>query len=141
MSHVAEATVQVDDLGLLKAAIARLGWTFVEGQTTYKWYGRWVGDYPLPEGVSKDDLGKCEHAVKLPGVNYEIGVVRDAKGGYRLRYDFWDRALHDAVGGPTGPKIAQAYGAEKVLAKARAMHKSVLSQRIDELGRIRIEVS
>lgn len=62
-------------------------------QKTYRWFGRSVGDYPLPAGFKAEELGKCEHAIRIPGDRnaYEIGVVkrRDGKPGFQLIWDFW----------------------------------------------------
>ena len=93
MSHVARIDMEIKDLTALKAAAKLLGMEFLEGQTTYRWYGRHVGDYSLPEGFKASDLGKCEHAIGIPNDKkaYEIGVVkrRDGKEGYTLLWDFW----------------------------------------------------
>lgn len=99
MSHVATVDVEIRDLQALAAACRRIGLELVEGQQTYRWFGRSVGDYPLPEGMTAKDLGKCEHAIRIPlaeqaqmkhGKPYEIGVVRRPDGrGYRLVWDFW----------------------------------------------------
>ena len=80
MSHMTTIAIQVKDLAALKAAVIELGALWMEGQRTHKWYGQSVGDYPLPKGVTVDMLGKCDHAIKVPGVNYEIGVVKLADG-------------------------------------------------------------
>ena len=93
MSHVVSIQAEVRDLEALKVAAARLGLEFNEGQRTHRWYGTSVGDYPLPTGFTVDDLGKCEHAISVPGNHtaYEIGVVkrRDGVAGYELLYDLW----------------------------------------------------
>lgn len=74
----------------------------MRGQQTYRWYGEHVGDYPLPAGFAIEDLGKCEHAIRIPGQDndkipgsiapYEVGVVRrrDGKPGFQLMWDFYD---------------------------------------------------
>lgn len=68
--------------------------------STYKWYNRHVGDYPLPEGVSKSDLGKCLYKIKFPGIDYEIGIIKNPNGnGYVAIYDFFDRKLSQKIGG------------------------------------------
>ena len=98
MSHLVTETMEIHDLDALAEAAEACGMELVRDQQTFKWYGRSVGDYPLPAGFTADDLGKCSHAVRVKGVGsqtYEIGVVerRDAAGnrlpGYSLLYDFW----------------------------------------------------
>ena len=66
MSHISKIEMEITDLESLKAACKRLGFTFQEYQKTYQWYGRWVGDTKLPEGILESDLGKCDHAIQVP---------------------------------------------------------------------------
>jgi len=88
MSHIAKIELEVKDLQALKTACNEAGYEFVENQTTYKWYGRWVGDAPLPDGVDIDQLGTCDHAIKVPGARYEIGVLK-VGDRYELLCDEW----------------------------------------------------
>ncbi|EIQ01079.1 hypothetical protein OpiT1DRAFT_05647 [Opitutaceae bacterium TAV1] len=122
MSHVESVSVKITDLNSLKAACARLGVEFLEGRKTYKWYGRSVGDYKLPEGFTAEDLGKCEHAIRVPGVDYEIGVAKAPDGkGYTCLYDFWgpgEGLLKKFGKGLT--KLVDMYSLETLKAKARA---------------------
>lgn len=52
----------------------------------------WSGN-SLPEGFEAKDLGKCDHAISVPGKKdaYEVGVCkrRDGKEGHTLLFDFW----------------------------------------------------
>jgi hypothetical protein len=126
MSHVAKIAIEIKDLETLDAACTRLGGTLVRGKTHYKWFGRSVGDYPLPEGYAAADLGQCEHAIRVPGARYEIGVVRrrDGKPGYQLLWDSWgDGGLERQLGQGAG-KLVQAYGIEaaKRAARTRGYH-------------------
>lgn len=93
MSHVCTIDLEVKDLDALAEAAKRLGLELVRGQTSYRWYGQHVGDYPLPQGFEKDDMGHCEHALRIPGSDtaYEVGVVRrrDGRPGYTLLWDFY----------------------------------------------------
>lgn len=122
MSHVTAIDINITDLTALKGAVKELGAEWREGQKTYQWYGRSVGDYPLPDGFTAKDLGKCEHAIRLAGTEYEIGVVpKKQGGGYTLLYDFWGpgQRLKSHFGdGLT--KLKQMYGVHKATAAARA---------------------
>ena len=92
MSHVAVVDIEIKDLNALARACENLGLVFNEGQKTYKWYGSSVGDYPLPAGFKASDLGKCAHAISIPGNNkaYEIGICKNPNGkGYVPLWDFW----------------------------------------------------
>jgi hypothetical protein len=112
MSHVTNIDLEIRDLASLRAACKRLGWEFVEEQKTYRWYGRFVGDHPLPADTTVGELGHCDHAIKVPGAWYEVGVVRRGDA-YVLRWDFWPSGgLNEPMGGQTGRVIKQAYGVE-----------------------------
>lgn len=91
MSHITTCDLKIKDLGALKQAAEACGLEFVEGQKTYKWYGRRVGDDPMPPGMKEEDLGKCDHALRVPGKAgaYEIGVVANPDGTYTLLWDSW----------------------------------------------------
>jgi hypothetical protein len=123
MSHVATVDVEIKDLDALAEACKRIGLEFVSGQQTYRWYGMSVGDYPLPAGFTADELGKCEHAIRIPGSEtaYEIGVVcrRDGRAGHTLMWDFWagGKGL-EALAGKDCRNLKREYAA--VVAKRQA---------------------
>lgn len=106
--------IEIKDLDALAEAAAQLGCELVRGQKTYKWYGEFVGDSPMPTGFTRADLGKCDHAIRVKGKPgaYEIGVVkrRDGKPGYTLLWDFWNggHGLEEAIG-KDGRKLRQEY--------------------------------
>ena len=122
MSHLTTMNVSITDLGALADAADDLGMV-MERASSFKWYGRHVGDYPLPAGFTVDDLGQCEYRLKLkpdhpnlrPGLApYEVGVCRrrDGKPGYVLLWDFWNGGygLRDTVG-EDGNRLRQGYSA------------------------------
>jgi hypothetical protein len=118
MSHISRIELEIKDLQCLKEACKRLGFEFCENQQSYQWYGRWVGDSPLPEGVTEDQLGKCDHAIKVPGAQYEVGVVRKGNG-YILLYDDWIKGgLRKKLGVNAG-LLKQAYTIETLRKEAR----------------------
>jgi hypothetical protein len=138
MSHVATVNLEIRDLDALAQAGKRLGMEFHRGQTTYKWWGHSVGDYPIPEGFTAEDLGKCEHALKSPDAAYEIGVVRrrDGKPGWQLIWDFIDGRLVQVVGKDCC-KLKQAYGA--AVARKHAMANGfVVAEQQQSDGSIRM---
>lgn len=116
MSHVTDMKLRVQDLECLKAAGLELGMELVK-TPQFKWFGTHVGDYPLPAGFSKEDMGKCEYALRIKGnpQAYEVGVckARDGKGGYVLLHDFWagGKGLV-AVIGQNGGRLKQAYATQ-----------------------------
>lgn len=135
--HVVRVAIQMNDLDAIKAACKRLGWTFTAGQQTYRWYGRWVGDSPIPEHLFSpaeaarikamtleersrcmtNFLGKCDHAIQVPNAAYEIGVMKIADR-YEVVWDWWGPGgLHEAMG-EKGEVFAQAYGVERAKLEA-----------------------
>lgn len=116
MSHV--VTLEMDnitDLDALKAACNELGLEFRENQKTYRWWGHSVGDYPIPAGFTAEELGHCEHALRVKDdpEAYEVGVVKAKNGrpGFSLIYDFYGsrgRAVQRRVG-EKGEKLNQRY--------------------------------
>ena len=121
MSHLAKIELEIKDLAALRAAVQNLGYEFRENQQTYAWYGRWVGDSPLPDGVSKEELGKCSHAIRVPGCSYEIGVVQKGSN-YILLWDFWHAGGLSKVIGNNGGVLKQAYALERIRREARLKH-------------------
>lgn len=122
MSHVTDIKCTLDDIPAVKEVCKELGLVFCENQQTYKWYGSHVGDYPLPEGFTVADLGKCQHAIKVPGCDWEIGIAqpRNAKG-LRLVFDFWGpgQALSKALGGNDAREFVARYEAVRAEAACR----------------------
>lgn len=113
MSHVDIIELDINDLDALKAAGRLCGLELVK-QETYRWYGKHMGDYPLPAGFKREDLGHCDFVLRLPGKKdaYEVGIVKrkDGKPGYVPLWDFWNGGygLEDAVG-KNGSKLKQEY--------------------------------
>lgn len=128
MSHVVSIKTEMKDVAAIRATCAELGLTFCENQKKYSWWGRSVGDYPLPIGFKAEDLGKCDHAIKVPGTSWEVGVVkaRNADGtqreGYTLFFDFYGsqgRPITQALGGNEAKKFLQLYGVNKATIEAK----------------------
>jgi hypothetical protein len=118
MSHVAKIELVIQDLETLKQACQRLNLELMENQQTYKWYGRYVGDAPLPEGFTPEDLGKCHHAIRVEGASYEIGIVQRQEK-YHLLWDSWSSGGLERVLGPGAGRLKQAYAIERVAKEAR----------------------
>jgi len=141
MSHIATIDVVISDLEALKETCKAKGWTFKEGQKTYKWFGSWVGDTPMPKGMKKSDLGKCDHAIGIPGCKYEVGVRVQDDGSYGLAWDYWGAGgLVEALGGQKAPKLVQGYATEKLKIEARRMSYAVESEEIMADGSVRMSL-
>jgi hypothetical protein len=128
----------VKDLDALREAAKRLGMEFVHGQSTYRWFGKHVGDFPLPEGFTAAELGTCEHALRLVDAQggrnddaYEVGVVkrRDGRPGYTLLWDFFAGGfgLRDKIGDNAG-HLKREYAA--VVAVKTAMARGFMVQEL-----------
>ena len=123
MSHISKIELEVKDLGVLGQACSRLGLELIRGQKYFKWYGK---------------EAPCEHAIKVPGANYEIGVIRQ-NGRYELNCDYYDRNIEKAVG-RKGGLLKQAYAVAKTKIAARRKGYSVLEQNTDTGVRIHIRL-
>jgi hypothetical protein len=118
LSHVSRIELEINSLEDLKQACKRLALKFMENQKIYRWYGRYVGDAPLPEGITVDDLGKCDHAIKVPGAIYEIGIVhKDNK--YILLWDTWHAGKLEEKLVKNAGLLKQAYAIERVRKEAK----------------------
>lgn len=96
MSHISTVDIEINDLQALRESCKLLGLELVEGQKTYRWYGRFMNDYhgddaAYKHGIDPKNYGKCEHAIRIPGNKkaYEIGVARKADGRLTLVWDFF----------------------------------------------------
>ena len=118
MSHISKIEIEIRDLEALKQACNRLGFHFMENQKHYLWYGKIVGNNPLPEGFTEEDFGKCTHAIHVPTAAFEIGVVKK-DNAYQLMWDSWiGGGLQKAIGKDAGI-LKQTYALESVKREAR----------------------
>ena len=125
MSHISKIELEVKDLGVLSQACTRLGLNPVKNQKTYVWYGR--------------DSQKCDHAIRVPGAEYEIGVLKK-DGLFELQCDFYDRNIEKAIG-RKGGLLKQAYAVEKAKIEARRKGYSVLEKRTETGVRLHVRMS
>ena len=109
MSHVTTGEMCITNLEDAEKAAKVLGGKLVRGQTTHKWYGRFLNDWhndrsAILRGISAETFGTCEHAIVMEDAteqDYEIGLVRrsDGKG--------WD-AIYDLYG--PGARLEAKFG-------------------------------
>ena len=143
MSHITSieadsADQQIVSLPALGRAAAACGMELRLGQTTHRnWAsdhgGKLYGDAPLPAGMTEADVGKCEHAICVPGAErargtggYEIGVVASRKfpDTFSLAYDSYGGLL-ERHAGPALGQLIQRYRAEVVKETAEALGDAV----------------
>ena len=160
MSHLVSIDLEIMDLDALEQSCPELGLIFRRDQKKYKWYGASMGDYPLPAGMTKDQLGKCEHAISVVGAGkdcYEIGIYRrpagtfktvthadgttkqvDISGTYGLVFDFWNGGYGlEAKCGANAGKLAQAYAREVAIKQAKRQGFAVQQKRTQD-GKIQL---
>ena len=113
MSHV--SNISTDglefDLDVVKRLCQQQEWEFLENQKKFVWYGRFMNDSPVPQGYTPEDYGKCEHAIRVPGCSYELGLVPSRKGtnGWHILADFWGSGGLDKRLGKQGEVFRQLY--------------------------------
>jgi hypothetical protein len=140
LSHVSKIELEILSLEDLKLACKRLGFIFQDNQKTYEFYGRFVGDSPLPEGINIDDLGKCDHAIKVPECAYEIGVVKRGTK-YILLWDSWHAGgLEEKIGKDAG-LLKQAYTIERIKREAKRKKYQVREIKQDQSMRLVLRLS
>jgi len=139
MSHISKIELVIHSLRNLKEACQQLGFEFKVNQKTFKWYGRWVGDTPLPDGIKTEDLGKCDHAIKVPGCEYEVGIVRRGDH-YILLWDYYSAGGLEPKIGPNAGILKQAYTVVRVKKKARINGYRIREKKIDQGVRLVLTV-
>ena len=146
MSHVVSLEIEIKDLDCLFLAAQKLGMEIKLNQKGYRWFGKHVGDYAIPEGFTKEDMGKCDHALSVLGVPgaYEVGVCQ--KGGtYKLLFDFWGshgRALEGCIG-PKGQKLVQGYAEAVAMKKLKKLQRQGyrLKKSVTSAGEIKLTLT
>lgn len=136
MSHVADVDLRITDLDALRRAADELGLEFVEGATTYNWYGAFLNDWRGAEGQARaavfkgfdpSTFGQCEHKLRIKGAGpgtYEIGLVKSPQGGpgWVPIYDAYGhggRAVENVTGGVGMPALKQGYAREVTVAQLK----------------------
>lgn len=132
MSHVVASKLRFKkvDPAILKALAAQFGGTYVEA-STYKWYGRSVGDSKLPDHFTADMLGKCVGKMTFPGVGYEVGVAKDKNGNFAFVYDYWGPGQKlGEMFGHQGERLYDAYNQAQIKAVAQRQGHSTTWQKL-----------
>lgn len=104
----------------MKATIEALGGTCLDKQT-FAWYGRFMNDSPIPEGMDPEDYGKCLWAAAFPDSEYEVGVIKalNGKPGFQLVWDEWGpgKKINERLGSSC-EKFTQTYQTKRIIAAA-----------------------
>ena len=124
MSHISKIELEVKDLGILGQACKKLGADLIRGQDQFKWYGK---------------QSPCDHAIKIPEADYEIGVLTTG-GRFELSCDFFDRNLEKTIG-RQGGLLKQAYAVTKTIVEARRKGYSVREQTTETGIRLHVRIN
>jgi len=107
--------VRIKDISDLRAAAKHFGGELIE-KKNYVWFGEVIYPDTLPPGFKIEDAGKCDYEIKIPGINYTIGVVRQKDGTFTMAYDFWGEGVrgYEDVRTPgafhDGAKLKEKFG-------------------------------
>ena len=129
MSHLVTIPAQFNDLQCLAEAAKALGLQFNWFNTDMQWYGRFMNDYAgadaaYQQGIPVEDYGKAQHTITVPGSDYNIGVLLDKAGHYRVYWDSWGRhgaKINQAIGAKA-EKLKQAYSLHRTIQFAKSKH-------------------
>ena len=123
MSHISKIELEVTDLESLDRACSHIGLTLNRNQLTFKWY---------------DGNGQCDHAIRIPGASYEIGLIKkDDK--YELQTDFWDDKISEVIG-ENGGLLNQRYAVEQTRTQAIRKGYRVIERQIDNTVRLHVRM-
>jgi hypothetical protein len=125
LSHISKIEVEIQSLEDLKEACKELGFQFCGDQKTHRWYGT----NRESENNTKTDLGKCDHAIKVPGARYEIGIVKK-DNHYNLLWDsYYTGGLELKIGKNAG-LLKQAYSIQRIKREARIKGYRVVQKKV-----------
>jgi len=108
MSHIATVKTEIKSINALGEACKRLGCQLMVCQTTARYY------------AGKKQA--CAHAVKVPGTNWEVAVIDNGDGTFKLGFDGYGKEgkvitklLGDGLKG-----LSQEYAAQVVESQLKA---------------------
>ena len=127
MSHISKVEVEIQSLEDLKAACKQLGFQFCEGQKTHTWYG--TARASVSENNTETDLGKCDHAIKVPKCKYEIGIVKNGNHFSLLWDSYYTGGLEKRIGKDAG-LLKQAYSVQRINREARIKGYRVVQKKL-----------
>lgn len=152
MSHINVCTTVIKSVDSFEAAVIKLGGTFDRDARSYRWFGRWVGDTPVPAQIVekgpayveewKKRLGSCDSGVAtFPGAKYQVGLQSNGDGTYSMVYDYYSPGGLPKVLGDDGlGKLVQSYGVERFTSEARFQGHAIESEEVLEDGTIRVRL-
>jgi hypothetical protein len=132
VSHLTVAPLKILDIEALRAAAKSLGGQLEQSKVFTSYTG---------------DKNPCEYRITLPGVNYQVGVIYNAKDkSYSLSHDNYgyqgshhDGHLLEDKFGRGLAKLTQQYTRQVVLSKARNSGWMVSEKRLAD-GRLQLQM-
>jgi hypothetical protein len=123
MSHVSTVACEIKDVEVMRAAAEKFGCELLYGKKQFQYYA--------------GNKQKCDHAIRIPGSTYEVGLVAKKPGEevYDLQCDFFDGKL-TALLGEQLVNLRNEYTAvvtERMLQAARYR-----THRVEEAGQIQV---
>ncbi len=146
MSHVTHVTVSITDLDALERAAEKCGLELIRDSNEYRWYGRVLDLSAIPEGYTEEDMGRCEHELRVIGNGnaYSAGLVsrRDGEAGWALHYDNWSKSgkVLEEFLGKDCHNVVQAYAVEVAKASALNAGYSVIGESVVD-GKVELLLS
>jgi hypothetical protein len=72
------------------------------------------------KAIINAEMGRSEHAIVFPGAKWDVGIVQEANGTYRARWDTYSGGGGiNAFVGKDGGLLSQAYAVEATKRAAR----------------------
>lgn len=128
MSHITKIDLEIKDLSCLETAAEMLNLDFNRDAKTHLYYA--------------GNRGKCDHSISVRGKKdaYEIGVVANTDGSYKLNWDDYagGRGLVDVVG-QGASRLKQEYAVAVAEKQARRQGYRVKRENIG--GKIRLRMT
>jgi len=115
MSHLSRIELAIYDLSALKEACKSLGIKLCKNQKTFKWY---------------NGNGQCDHAIKVPGANYEVGIIHQ-NDKYELQWDDYRPGGLVEKLGKSARLLKQAYAVAKITKEAKQKKYNIRQQSVD----------
>lgn len=129
MSHIAKIQLQIKDLDALAAAAESLGCELVRDKKNFLWYA--------------GKRNPCDHVIRVKNAKagtYEIGVIADGEGNFRLECDFWDSGGLLPIVGKDAQKLRQGY-AESAATRQAQRQGFRVQRTVNENGVVRLRLT
>lgn len=126
MSHITRIKTQIKNISALTLACQELGCQLLTN-TPARWY---------------NGVAECNYCIRWQETPYDVGVIQQADGTFRLEADFYRGHVSRKLGFPQGKtveeqnlgRLLQGYSKHAVLQEATLNNMSLLSSAMQENG-------